>query len=88
MLRLVLETLLVTCHADNLKIYMIHFQVTGRPMRVLTTVTVMNTEVEAISSWAFEHGLKLNKNRTQTVVLGHPKFLKKCGTLQSPIDSF
>lgn len=37
----------------------------------------MNIEVEAISSWAFEHGLKLNKNRTQTVVLGHPKFLKK-----------
>lgn len=63
-----------TCHADNLKIYMIHFKVTG--MRVPITVTVMNTEVEAISSWAFEHSLKLNKNRTQTVVIGHPKFLK------------
>lgn len=42
-----------------------------------TTFTEMNTDVETISSRAFKHGLKLNKNKTQTDLIGQPKLLLK-----------
>lgn len=35
-----------------------------------TTVTEVNTDIEVISSWMFKLGLKLNKNKTHTVLIG------------------
>lgn len=35
----------------------------------------MKTNFEAISSWAFKHGLKLNENNAQTIVIRHPQLL-------------
>src|SRR5436190_13966267 len=66
-------------YADDLQIY-IHFLLSD----LLATITNMNTDIEAITTWAYKHGLKLNETKTQAMLLGTSRLLNKLDLNSAP----
>ncbi|KAG8324509.1 hypothetical protein J6590_090572 [Homalodisca vitripennis] len=44
----------------------------------------MNTDIDAIATWAFKHGLKLNESKTQTILIGISRLLSAIDLNNSP----
>ncbi len=40
-----------------------------------TSVMLMNSDIEAVSDWAYRHGLQLNENKTQVILIANPRVL-------------
>jgi hypothetical protein len=66
-------------YADDLQIYM-HFPLHN----FYDTVVGMNSDIEAIARWAYRHGLKLNENKTQAILLGTSRLTKNIDLSTAP----
>lgn len=66
-------------YADDLQIYS-SFSVADFP----NSVANINLDIVAISSWAHKHGLKLNENKTQTIVIGNSRLLRNADVANGP----
>jgi hypothetical protein len=66
-------------YADDLQIYT-HF-----PLHDFNNIVVnMNFDIEAIAKWAYRHGLKLNENKTQAILLGTSRLINNIDLNTAP----
>jgi len=66
-------------YADDLQIYF-HFLIRN----LIEAVAKMNRDVSAIVVWANKHGLKLNANKIQIIIIGHNRLIRGIDLVTAP----
>lgn len=59
-------------YADDLQLY-IHFDI----KELERTIRLMNEDLNAISLWTRQHGLKINETKTKTIIIGNRRILSQ-----------